>query len=172
MRSPSHGDPARDHRLVFVNPVILSEAGMQLSPDGCLSFPGLPLVTVRPTQLLVAAHRIDGTEFTLTIGEDVTSTDAVERVSSVRVPPPRAAAPRGSCSSPCSCRWLVLPRSPPASYPVLVGPPYASSARFGRTAMIRPCLSLVCVCVCVSPFRREDHRAFHCGAAGSDDRQP
>ena len=39
---------AEGEERVFVNPVIVREEGMQLSPDGCLSFPGLPLCTVRP----------------------------------------------------------------------------------------------------------------------------
>lgn len=71
--------------LVSVNPVIVRESGMQIGPDGCLSFPGLRLTTVRPSLLEFRAQTLDGTQFTVVLGEDRTrlepaATEA-ERVS-------------------------------------------------------------------------------------------
>ena len=70
--------------LVFVNPIIVREAGMQLSPDGCLSFPGLPLCTIRPTYMVIEAQTVTGEAFSTTFGsshEAIVSLDKVERVS-------------------------------------------------------------------------------------------
>eukprot|EP01046_Picozoa_sp_COSAG06_P025756 COSAG06_NODE_2181_length_7402_cov_8.928933_8_plen_175_part_00 len=67
--------------LVFVNPVIVQEAGMQLSSDGCLSFPGVPLCSVRPTLMVIEAQTVTGEPFTTTFGSELVSLDKMERVS-------------------------------------------------------------------------------------------
>ena len=67
--------------LVFVNPVIVEEAGMQLSSDGCLSFPGVPLCSVRPTLMVIEAQDVTGAPFTTTFGSEMVSLDKMERVS-------------------------------------------------------------------------------------------
>ena len=72
---------AEGEERVFVNPVIVREEGMQLSPDGCLSFPGLPLCTVRPTFMVIDACTTEGEAFTTTFGAPMTSLDEVKRVS-------------------------------------------------------------------------------------------
>ena len=64
--------------LVSVNPVIIKEAGMQIGGDGCLSFPGLRLTTVRPSLLEFRAQRLDGTPFTVELGEDRTQLTPTE----------------------------------------------------------------------------------------------
>ena len=59
--------------LVVVNPVITREAGMQVGQDGCLSFPGLKLTTVRPSLIELTAQSLDGSAFSLSFGVDRTS---------------------------------------------------------------------------------------------------
>jgi peptide deformylase len=67
--------------LVFVNPVIVKEGGMQLSSDGCLSFPGVPLCSVRPTLMVIEAQDVTGAPFSTTFGSEMISLDKMERVS-------------------------------------------------------------------------------------------
>eukprot|EP01052_Picozoa_sp_SAG31_P018128 SAG31_NODE_1271_length_9064_cov_10.148912_1_plen_245_part_00 len=67
--------------LVFVNPVIVKETGMQLSPDGCLSLPGVPLCSVRPTYMIIEAQDVTGARFSITFGQHMVSLDKMDRIS-------------------------------------------------------------------------------------------
>lgn len=54
-----------DQPLVLVNPRILDAGGEQVYQEGCLSFPGIYADVERALRIRVAAHDVDGTEFTL-----------------------------------------------------------------------------------------------------------
>ena len=54
-----------DQPLVLINPRILDAGGEQVYQEGCLSFPGIYADVERALRIRVAAHDVDGTEFTL-----------------------------------------------------------------------------------------------------------
>lgn len=52
--------------LKLVNPEIMDQEGEQLCVEGCLSFPGRAVETLRPRKVSVRARREDGSETVLT----------------------------------------------------------------------------------------------------------
>ena len=56
---------ARDQRLVFVNPRILSREGEQVCQEGCLSVPSIQADVTRAEKIVVAALDAHGTPFEL-----------------------------------------------------------------------------------------------------------
>ena len=54
-------------KVVLINPVIETEEGEQVGDEGCLSFPGVFLEVKRPQRVVVRAHDLNGSEFTLDV---------------------------------------------------------------------------------------------------------
>ena len=52
------------HKLVLVNPVVLSTEGKQVAEEGCLSLPDFRANTGRPTKATIRAQDAHGEEFT------------------------------------------------------------------------------------------------------------
>jgi len=62
------GDPENKETkkpLVFINPEIKEFSGEKKYEEGCLSLPGIREMVVRPSEIVVQALDIEGSEFTL-----------------------------------------------------------------------------------------------------------
>src|SRR5215813_10984068 len=57
----------KSQKYVLINPVIEVEEGEQTGDEGCLSFPGISFPVQRAQRVVVHAHDIDGSPFSLDV---------------------------------------------------------------------------------------------------------